>query len=169
MSVSTPQKEKGKFYLEKPDRMRWEYRPPDEKIFIYKAGALEEYYPEDKQLIRRFLAGEQNEAETLALLAGRKRIQDNYLIEETLFPSDNKSSRQLKLTPNQEGEYSYILLEIDERTWLIRRAIFFEWTGNKMEFLFSKMKANAPLPSGIFDLKVPPDCEIIEDDSLRKK
>jgi len=53
-------------------------------------------------------------------------------------------------------------LEIDEKTWLIRKAIFFDWAGNKTEFRFSRMKTNVKIPQSFFELKVPSDVEIIE-------
>ena len=34
VSVSMPLREKGDLYLEKPDHMRWEYREPQNKVFL---------------------------------------------------------------------------------------------------------------------------------------
>jgi len=169
MSVTTPLREKGKFYFKKPDWMRWEYKEPEEKIFLYKEGTFLFYLPEDNQLIRSSLSKEKYESEILALLSGQKEFKDNYLVEFNLFPSEEETPWQLKLTPKEEGEYSFILLEIEERTWLIRKAIFFDWAGNKTEFEFSQMKVNSRLSQNLFELKVPPDCEIIEDKSGIKK
>ena len=64
---------------------------------------------------------------------------------------------------------SHILLEVDDRTWLLRRAIFFEWAGNKREFLFSRIRTNAALPAGTFELKVPADCEVIDETGTVKR
>ena len=87
---------------------------------------------------------------------------DNYMVEFSPFPTENSKSYQLKLTPKQEDSDTFILLEIDERSWLIQKAIFFDWVGNKTEYRFSKMKTNLPLSENSFELKVPPDVEIIE-------
>jgi outer membrane lipoprotein-sorting protein len=65
--------------------------------------------------------------------------------------------------PKTEGDYSHILLEIDETTWLLRRAIFLEWAGNKNEFVFSQVRTGVRIPAKTFTLKVPPDTEIIDD------
>jgi outer membrane lipoprotein-sorting protein len=162
-SVSTPLVEKGKFYFKKPDLMKWEYKDPEEKIFLYKEGVFLLYIPEDKELFRSYSSKEEYESEILSLLSGKKRLNDNYLIEPSPFPSENEKAPQLKLTPREEGEYTHILLEIDEKTWLILRAIFFDWAGNKNEFKFSKIKTDARLPKNVFELRVPPDVEIIED------
>jgi outer membrane lipoprotein carrier protein len=162
-SVSTPLEEKGKFYFKKPDLMKWEYKDPEEKIFLYKEGVFLLYIPEDKELFRSYSSKEKYESEILSLLSGKRRLNDNYLIEPSPFPSENEKAPQLKLTPREEGEYTHILLEIDEKTWLILRAIFFDWAGNKNEFKFSKIRTDVRLSKKVFELRVPPDVEIIED------
>ncbi len=167
-SISTPLREKGKFYFKKPDLMKWEYKDPEEKIFLYKEGVFLFYIPEDKELFRSSLSKETYESEILSLLSGKRRLKDDYLLESNSFPSENQKAWQLKLTPREEGEYTYILLEIDEKTWLIRKAIFFDWAGNKSEFRFSQIKTNVRLPKKVFELKIPPDVEIFEDESYKK-
>jgi len=162
ISVSTPLREKGKFYFQKPDSMKWVYQKPEEKIFLYKKGKFLFYVPEDNQLTRGLLSGENHESEILELFSGKKVLRDNYHIEFSPFPSEKNHAFQLKLTPKEESEYSFILLEIDEKTWLIGKAILFDWTGNRTEYRFSQIKTNVRLPQNIFELKVPPDVEIIE-------
>jgi len=163
MSVSAPLREKGEFFLAKPDRMRWVYKDPQDKVFLYKDGVLEMYIPEDKQLTRSRIPQEALEADIFGIFLGVMSFEEAYVIEESPFPTDAVRVKQVKLTPRTEGDYSHILLEIDERTWLLRRAIFFEWSGNKQEFLFSQVRTGVRLPPETFELKVPPDCEIIDD------
>lgn len=170
MSMTKPLREKGKFYFRKPGLMRWEYADPEEKIYIYRDGVFLSYFPEEKQLIRSTLSKERYESEILGLLSGAIRVEDRYDIEPNPFPTDVKAVHQLKLTPKDEGEYSHILLEIDGKTWLLRRAVFLDWAGNKQEFFFSRVKADAVLSPELFELKVPPDCEIIDEEvSVKKK
>ena len=163
MSVSAPLREKGEFFFEKPDRMRWVYMDPQDKVFLYKDGVLDMYIPEDKQLTRSRIPPEALESDIFGIFLGVMSFREAYVIEESPFPTDAGRVKQVKLTPRTEGDYSHILLEIDERTWLLRRAIFFEWSGNKREFLFSQVRTGLRLPPKTFELKVPPDCEIIEE------
>jgi outer membrane lipoprotein carrier protein len=168
-SMSTPLREKGKFYFKKPELMKWVYREPEEKFFLYKNGIFLWYVPEDKELIRGALSKEQHEAEILSILSGQKSLLDAYIIEFSSFPTEKPEAWQLKLTSKEEGEYSYILLEIDKKNWLIRRAIFFDWAGNKTEYKFTKIKTNVRFSKDAFELKVPPDVEIIEYEPEKKK
>jgi len=161
-TVSTPLKERGDFHFKKPALMKWEYKDPEKKIYLLKDGFFWEYIPEEKRLTIYDLSKEEHESEILSLLSGQRGIMDNYMVEFSPFPTENSKSYQLKLTPKQGDADTFILLEIDERSWLIQKAIFFDWAGNKTEYKFSRMKTNLPLPENLFELKVPPDVEIIE-------
>lgn len=163
MSVSAPLRERGDLYFQRPDRMRWEYRDPQDKVFLFKDGVFEMYIPEDKTLTRSRVSPETYESDILGILLGMRSFAEAYVIENNPFPTDAERVRQIRLTPREEGEFSHILLEIDERTWLLRRAVFIEWAGNKREFIFSQVRTNVRLSPRIFELKVPPDCEIIDD------
>jgi outer membrane lipoprotein carrier protein len=162
-SLATPLLEKGKLFLQKPDMMRWEYLEPERNIYLYKEGVSLAYFPEDNQLFRHTLSPEEKDWAVFSLLAGRARIIETYTIEAAEFPTDNKASVQLKLIPLEEGELSYILIEADPRTWLLEKAIFLDWAGNKQEFRFHGFKLNPRLDARLFELEVPPDCEVIED------
>lgn len=167
-SVSTPLNEKGKFYFQKPDWMRWEYKDPEEKIFLYKEGTFLMYFPEDKEVIQSDLSKEKYESEILTLLSGQKKLKDDYTVEFSPFPSDSQKTWKLKLTPKEESDYTHILMEIDEKTWLIRKALFFDWAGNKQEFRFSQIKTDVRFRQKVFELDLPPDVEIIKDEPLKQ-
>jgi outer membrane lipoprotein carrier protein len=163
MTVSEPLREKGRLLLEKPDRMRWEYASPQDKVFLYKEGVIEMYLSEEKQLTRSRVAEETLRSDIFGILLGLTSFRDAYTVEASPFPTDATRVSQIKLTPHEEGDYTHILLEIDEATWLLRRAIFLEWAGNKREFIFSRVRTGVRLPGGAFTLKVPPGTEIIDD------
>lgn len=164
---SEPLTGQGKLYLRKPDRMRWEYEAPEKQIFLYNGGQFWLYFPEDKQLIKNAVDSPGHESEILGLISGTYSILERYSLNFNPFPSDRQNVYQLKLTPKSEGEFSYILLEIDSSTWLITKAIFFDPAGNKLEYWFSRIKTGITLPDKLFELRVPPDCEIIESSGIK--
>jgi outer membrane lipoprotein-sorting protein len=163
MAVSEPLREKGELFLEKPDRMRWAYKDPQDKVFLYKGGVLEMYLPEEKQLTRSPVDPDALKSDIFGIFLGAVSFGDAYAIEDNPFPTEATRVRQVKLTPKTEGEFSHILLEIDETTWLLRRAIFLEWAGSKREFVFSQVRTGVRIPAKTFTLKVPPGTEIIDD------
>jgi len=90
-------------------------------------------------------------------------MAQKYIVEDSPFPESAPGSAQLKLTPREEGEYTYLLLEIDRKTAVLRRAIFFDWGGNRSQFVFRRLKSGIRLPDSVFEIKVPPDCEIVDE------
>lgn len=160
-TISTPLIEKGEFYLKKPDLMKWEYKEPEKRIYLLKGAFFVEYIPEENQIIEYDLSKEGHESEILLLLSGQKGLLDNYSVEFSPFPTKNKKSSHLKLTSKQEDEDSFILLEINKKNWLIQKAVFFDWAGNKTEFHFSRIKINVPFDKSTFELNAPPGVEII--------
>ncbi|HVP89659.1 MAG TPA: outer membrane lipoprotein carrier protein LolA [Terriglobales bacterium] len=169
VSVTEPLRERGELFLQKPDRMRWQYRSPQEKVFLYGGGVLQVYLAEDKQLTRSKVRPEAYDSDIVGIFLASKSFRDLYVIEDTRFPTDTARVRQIKLTPKEEGDYSHILLEIDDRTWLPRRAIFLEWAGSKREFFFTDVRTNVKLSAKLFELKVPAGTEVIDETGTAKR
>ena len=170
-SVEIPHREKGRLSYQKPGRMRWEYTGPKEerKIFVYKDGRLLSYYPADNQLIHQTIPEDEPGTEIFGLLSGRGRPADRFTVEMSPFPSEGGPAHRLRLTPREEGETAYILLEIEAKTFFIRKVVIFDWAGNKNELFFSRLKTNPRLAPDVFEIQVPADCEIIDDAPARKR
>ncbi len=160
-SITTPLEEEGKVYFQKPDLMKWEYQYPEKKIFLLKKDKIIFYDQEENELIEDLGGNEQYETEILDLLSGEKGLLEQYIVEICPFPTDDKNAYQLKLTPKNDDEGTFMLIEINEKTWLIQKAIFIDWAGNKTEFHFNKLKINLTFPKNMFELNPPEDVEII--------
>jgi outer membrane lipoprotein carrier protein len=137
--VSTPLNEKGKLYFQKPDQMRWEYKDPENNIYLYQGERFQFYFSEDNQLMRGSISEESHETEILDILTGKKSLLEFYKVEFNPFPTDKPQNAQIKLIPKQEEDDSFILLEIDKKRWLIQKVAFIDWEGNKTEFQFSQI------------------------------
>lgn len=163
LAAAVPMSQQGRIYFQRPDAMRWEYGAPEKNIYVFRAGLLLSYFPEDNQLWRQRIPPDQNQAELLNLLSGKGGIASRYIVEDNPFPEAEPGSAQIKLTPRVEGEYTYFLLEIDRRSGRLVRAIFFDWGGNRTEFAFFRLKPGARLADSVFEIKVPKDCEIVDE------
>jgi outer membrane lipoprotein carrier protein len=168
-TISTPLREKGRLFYQKPGRMRWEYKGASSQIVVLKGGLIETYDPEENQLIRQKIPENQSDTAIFGLFSGQARLTEAYEVENQPFPGAEGPVHQLKLTPKEESETDYLLLEIDARTNLLRRVVLFDWAGNQNEFAFSRLKTNLRLGPDLLTIKVPPDCEIIDDAAPRKR
>lgn len=161
-TVATPLRETGTCYFQKPGLMKWHYKKPEEKIYLLKDSIIESYFPEDNQLIRSTFTQE-DESDILLLLSGKQGLLENFTAELSPFPTENTDVLQIKLTPKNGDDKNFILLEIDSKTWMIQKAVFFDWAGNKSEFHFTRIRLNTSLSKKTFELKVPKGTEIITD------
>lgn len=168
-SMVRPLREKGRLIVQKPDMMRWDYEGAEPKTYVYKAGLFLQFIPEDNQLIRQRVPEEQSPSDIRGLLTGKARLAEGFEIEESPFPGGAPGAVQLKLTPKDESETQYLLLEIDPADWMVRRVVRFDGAGNKTEYAFSQLKANPRLAKDAFEIRIPPGCEIIDDPGPRKK
>ncbi|MBP6059708.1 MAG: outer membrane lipoprotein carrier protein LolA [Candidatus Saccharicenans sp.] len=162
--VDEPVAGRGKVFIRRPDRMRWEYSSPERQIFLIKGELLWIYFPDEKQLIKKEANYELQAGEILGLLAGNVNLLEKYEVSASPFPTNQKDVYQIRLTPRETGQYSYLLLEIDRKSYLLSTAILFEATGGKLEYHFSRFKLNQKLRDELFEVKIPADCEIIEGD-----
>jgi outer membrane lipoprotein carrier protein len=169
---AAPLSEKGRFYFQKPARMRWRYEEPEPKEYLYKEGTFSSYFPEDNQLLVQSLSGDEPEAAFLRILAGERSLRDDYDLELDQAPSASPAgpwALTLKPKPGEAGGGEEadpeILLEVDGKTGLILKAVFKDWAGNVSEFSFEGWRTDRRLDPGLFELKVPDDCEVIRQDA----
>lgn len=169
-TITTPLHEKGRVFFKKPNLMRWEYKDPEEKTFLIKDDIFWDYNKEEELLTKYSLSDEEHNIEIISLLSGHVGLLDTYKVEFSPFPTENKKAIQIKLTPkDEEFSDSFLLLEIDEKSWQIHKIISFDWAGNKTEIHFSKFKKNISFSRATFELRVPPGTEIIENQEVRRQ
>src|SRR5262249_62019813 len=88
----------GKLSFEKPNRMRWDYRPPDEQTIVGDGETLWIYQPGEKQVIKAPL-GEAFQARTpVSFLAGLAPLDRDF--SATLAP-DEAGTRAHRPAPAQ--------------------------------------------------------------------
>jgi outer membrane lipoprotein-sorting protein len=104
MSITEPLREKGDLFLQKPDRMRWTYKDPQDKTFLYKEGVLEMYLPEENQLTRSPVAVEALKSDIFGLFLGVMSFEEAYAVEDT--PSRRKHCVPVA-DPRVEGDFNH--------------------------------------------------------------
>jgi len=155
-------KESGIVMMKKPGKMYWEYQQPTSKFFVADGQRSYFYVPRDRQVIVSEL--DLSEIQTpLLFLLGKGNIQENFHIElevkeEALEPVNTL----IKLVPKQpQGEFSFLILEVNSSTFLIRRLVVVEPIGNRNEYILSHFKENIAIPDKQFDFKVPAGVELL--------
>jgi outer membrane lipoprotein carrier protein len=68
----------------------------------------------------------------------------------------------IRLTPrSSEGEYEFLVLEIDPKSFDLRRIVIREHGGNTSEFLLTGIAVNVKMGNKEFQFKIPKGVEVV--------
>jgi outer membrane lipoprotein carrier protein len=143
--------------------MRWEYRSPEEQLFIADGHESFFYVPEDRQVTIQPLSPADLHNTPLEFLLGARNISESFAVSwETEFKPKAEHTVLIRLTPHATGAaYRFVVLELDGATFDVRRIIVCEPTNNTMEFLLSDVKINEKIDKKQFQFNRPKGVEII--------
>jgi outer membrane lipoprotein carrier protein len=149
--------ERGVVSIKRPGRMRWEYKDPEEKLFVSDGRTFYFYVPADRQVI----VSEQDDQRSLAarLLSGRGGLLDEF--DASLEPPAEEGVVRLKLVPRQE-EAEVARAYVDaEPTGRIRSILIDDAQGNRTRFRFENVRENTGLDDRLFRFEVPKGVEVV--------
>jgi outer membrane lipoprotein carrier protein len=157
------QLQSGVFRLKRPALMRWEYRSPEEQLFIADGREAFLYVPSDRQVTIQPLSASDLHNTPLELLMGSADLNKNFSISwETEFKPKTEHGVLIRLTPRaNEPAYQRLVLEFDPSIFDLQRIVVCEHTGNTMEFLLSSVITNTKMDNKQFQFKPPKGVEII--------
>jgi len=160
------QTESGTLYMKKPGLMRWEYRTPEEKLFVADGRDTYLYVPEDRQVLVRRYTSEELQSTPLQFLLGRGRILESFEVSaEVEIQARIEGTALMRLVPRQSDPgYAWMAIEFDERTFDLRRLVIREHTGNTSEFFLTNVRTNIRMDSRQFSFKIPKGVEVIHMD-----
>ncbi len=149
--------ERGVVSVKRPGRMRWEYKDPEDKLFVSDGKTFYFYVPADRQVV----VSEQDEGRSLAarLLSGRGGLLDEFdaSLDEPLEPGVFR----LRLVPRRpQADVERAILDV-EPSGRIRSILLEDVQGNRTRFRFEAVRENTGLRDGLFRFDVPAGVEVI--------
>lgn len=166
LATGMKQTESGTLWMKKPGLMYWEYRAPEAKFFYADGRRTYLYVPEDRQVMVRSFTAEDLYNTPLEFLLGKGDILRSFdaLPEGEIKPVSGDTV-MVRLVPKAaNSDYSSLVLEIDRRTFDLRRLVIRERTGNLSEFAFTDMRTNLKIKNSRFHFEIPRGVEIVEVD-----
>ena len=154
--------ESGEFWLKKPGLMRWEYRAPEEQLFVADGRESFLYVPADRQVTVQPLTAADLHNTPLEFLLGGGGIEKSFDAswEKELKPGMDDTAL-IRLTPRTpDSQYSFLVVEIDGRTFDLRRIVIREPVGSTSEFLFMEVATNVKVDNNLFRFKIPKGVEV---------
>jgi len=157
--------ESGTVSFARGGRMRWDYRQPEEKVFVSDGKYLLLYVPSEKQMTRSRVKESDDARVPFRLLLSRLNLGRVFehieFADQALKPE--KGDRVLRALPKheEEGGYHEVLMEITPEFDIHRLVIHFS-DQSSMEFTFNRVDRNAQMDSSIFKFTPPAGTEVID-------
>ena len=157
--------ESGTLWLKKPGKMRWEYRSPEEKLFVDDGHDGWLYLPAEKQVRKSSMKKLDDIRSPLAFLLGKTRLEKE--LGGLSFAPDIQTWHSgdviLRGVPSgMEDTLRQVLLEITPEH-AIARILLYGTDDSITEYRFSDQKENLALPDAKFRFSAPAGTEVIVD------
>ena len=157
--------ERGRLLVKKPGKMRWEYRTPEEKLFVSDGVKLYSYLPRDKQVYVSSVPPDDRAATPTMFLAGKGSLTRDFssslVAPHAGAPAD---TRALKLVPtSSQRDYDWLVLEIAAETFELRGLVTADAQGGQSSFTFMNLKKNSGLTDKTFTFSIPRGVDVVTD------
>src|SRR6478672_730994 len=153
------QSEQGFVQIKKPGKMRWDYKSPEEKVFVSDGHRVYLHVPAENQVIVSPVP-EQDQATTAVLfLVGKGNLTRDFTV--SYVDGGGPDTYALRLQPKlPERDYDWLQVVVDRRTLQIRSLSAAESQGGRSTFQFSNFKENVGLADKVFEFKIPRGAEV---------
>ena len=156
--------ESGAVYFARGGRMRWDYREPEDKMFLSDGKSLMLYVPAEKQLTRSPAKSSEDARVPFRLLLSRfnlRRVFGSIAFDESVVKPE-PGDEVLRALPKHEDEDGYheVFMELTP-AFDMRRLLIHYADQSTMEFTFNRMQRNVQLDRALFQFIPPPGTEVI--------
>lgn len=149
---------KGTLAFEKPNRMRWEYAPPDNQVIIGDGETLWIYQPDEKQVIKAKL-GQAFQARTpITFLAGLGRLDRDFAAS---LEREDAERWVLKLVPRDDTGMGTLTLTLRKPDAVIEEARITDPLGTITRLALASERRNVTLDAGKFSFTPPPGVDVV--------
>lgn len=160
--------ERGRLFIKKPGKMRWEYTSPEKKLFVSDGVKIYSYIPADKQVIVSAAPAEDRATTPALFLTGKGNLTRDFVPSFTDMPGLPQGSRGLKLVPKTgQPDYDWLVLALDPATLELKGLVTVDSQGGTSSFAFANLKENVRLADKEFEFKVPRGVDLLTDSSPR--
>ncbi|MFM8550889.1 MAG: LolA family protein [Nitrospiraceae bacterium] len=169
---ATPILSSGRMYIKKPGRLRWDYADPNVEEIYVNQNDVKMYVPEHKQVLIGKLTQMAASQAPLQLLQGAAKLEEQYVLDQSRAGDRGVGGLPvINLLPKPDGNEAVrtvvrIVLEVQPKTYFIKRVSIHEVSGNVSMFEFANLKPNSGLKAEFFEFAVPPGVEVVKAPSL---
>jgi chaperone LolA len=164
--TGTSLEESGSLMIKKGGFMRWEYKEPEEKLFICDGSDCYLYIVEENIVQVISLKNIDARSTPMLFFAGKgdlKRDFESELLNEKYPTGSDPGFYRVKMKPKGEQEqFEYMIAMVDKNTFFITRILVVDLLGNQTDYLFDSIKEINTLPDSKFKFTPPKGVEIVK-------
>jgi outer membrane lipoprotein carrier protein len=161
-----PTVERGEVFVKKPGRMRWNYKSPEEKVFVSDGRQIQLYVPADRQVIVTQVPDDDRAASAVLFLMGKGNLVRDFAVSYGEGGSD--STYVLRLQPKvRQAEYDWLQLTVDRKSLQIRELMAGDHQGGRSTFQFANFKENPGVADKTFAFTAPRGTDVVKSNQQR--
>ncbi|HEY8551544.1 MAG TPA: outer membrane lipoprotein chaperone LolA [Vicinamibacterales bacterium] len=155
--------ESGTVAVKKPGRMRWEYKRPEEKLFVSDGRKIYAWIPADRQVTVSSLPAEGQPATPALFLMGRGNLLRDFTVSMAPpVPGAPEGSAGLTLVPRTKvPDYEQLTMVVDAKSLTLRMLIARDAQGGTSTFTFTNLRENVGLPDSRFSFTIPRGADVV--------
>jgi outer membrane lipoprotein-sorting protein len=154
----------GRFYMTKPDAIRWEYSTPEEMSFVIAEDRYTGYYPERKRAERKNVQRYSKQIfRYFGLGQGSAQLAKYYTIHLVQPESEKPTTYVLSFEPKKRRarkRVEEVRFWIDSSTFLPVRVEYRGKSGSTRVVEFNEIRLNPDLASNLYTMKIPADVTV---------
>jgi outer membrane lipoprotein-sorting protein len=157
--LAAPEESKGVFSYAAPDRVRWEYLSPSPISVVIRGDEMTTWYHDLKRAETLKVGRYSNQVFKYLGASGSLQTLLQYFTVKLKLPEKKGEPYRLELLPRYQRiakRLKSMTLWIDDDVFFPSRLKYVEADGDTVEYRFSDLKRNAPIPGDRFVLKLPP-------------
>ena len=152
------QTSKGRLFIKKPGKMRWDYSSPETKVFVSNGDVLWVYEPSKAQAYKRPL----KDAElpiAIRFLMGEGNLLDEFSAK---LGTVTDTTITAILTPKQtKTQYKELRLVVNRKDFMVVETLITDPVNNTNRVRFSALKTNESLPDRGFEFTPPKGVKVV--------
>jgi len=158
--------ERGTVFVKKPGRMRWNYKAPEEKVFVSDGRQIQLYVPADKQVVVSPVPPDDQATSAVLFLMGKGNLTRDFTASEGTGATPD--TYVLRLRPKtRQAEYDWLELKVDRKSLQIRELTAADQRGGRSTFQFANFKENPGVSDKTFAFTPPRGTDVVRSDQQR--
>lgn len=158
--------ERGTLFVKKPGKMRWNYKSPEEKVFVSDGRQMQLYVPADKQVIVTPVPADDRATSAVLFLMGKGNLTRDFAVTHGAGATDE--TYVLRLQPKvRQAEYDWLQLTVDRRSLQIRELMAGDQQGGRSTFQFTNFKENPGVSDKTFAFTPPRGTDVVKSEQTR--